>query len=152
MKKFVMSLVAAFAISPVMAEDSVNLAGLGLGNLQPVSEEAGMEVRGLSASAQGMSMATATLLLIDPNSGSKVSFDASSFNFASDENAGVDEVGTTSTAANLVFPALSLDTDNEGVTFAGDVTTGALFSQGQGAGGGATGFTFTLPTFDLLAL
>lgn len=66
MKKFVLSLVAALAISPVMAEDSVNLAGLGLGGLQPVSEAAGMEVRGLSSSAQGFSMAVASALIIDP--------------------------------------------------------------------------------------
>lgn len=146
MKKFVLSLVAALAISPVMADDSVNLAGLGLGGLQPVSEAAGMKVRGLSSSAQGFSMAVASALIIDPSSGSSARFDASAFNTVTDENGGFDEASAASTVANLVFPTLSLDIDAGTDSFVGSVSNGAIFSNTQGGAG--TPFAFDLPTFD----
>ncbi len=148
MKKFVMSLVAAFAISPVMAEDSVNLAGLGLGNLQPVSEAAGMKVRGMSSSTQGMSMGTASLLIIDPLSGTQYSSTAASFNFSSAESGGTGEFddSISNTGISLGWGA-DFGYDGEGTSFTGG-GSGGVFSFGQG--GSDYDFNWTMPSFGFI--
>jgi hypothetical protein len=149
MKKFVLSLVAAFGISPVLADEPVNLAALGLGNLQQVSEEAGMKVRGMSSSAQGFSMASVSILLIDPNTGGQASIGQSSFQWSTDENAGLGLIASSrsDTFSSVIAPdGFDLVIDNEnGFSYTGLVSPFFLYSGSQG--GGAADFDFDLPTF-----
>jgi len=57
MKKLIFA-VAALLAAPVVASEPADLNQLGLGSLATVSEEAGLEVRGLSANANAISVSS----------------------------------------------------------------------------------------------
>lgn len=148
MKKFVLSLVAAFAISPVMASEPVDLSSFGLGNLQPVSEAAGMKVRGMSSNASSSSLVLFNVLLFDPVTKSSVGFNASSISSSSEELAGTgeDSLAASNNAASIVFPTITLDVaDGASDGFVGSVLSGGVLGAGQSGAGFA--FNWNLPTF-----
>lgn len=143
MKRMIFSMLALFAAVPAMAAEPFELSGLGLSDLQAVSEETGMEVRGLSSSAHSSGLTTIRAFAIDPATGSTFNANASNFAKSAQEGAATVESGTSSNTfagfTALVFevggnPIASLDGSG--------ASSGLASTNAFGAGGPVT-FAFT---------
>lgn len=152
MKKMIFSMLALFAAVPAIAAEPVELSGLGLSNLQEVSEEAGLEVRGLSSNAHSSGLSTIRAFAIDPSTGS--TFNANASNFAKSSQDGtvaVDSNANSNTFAG--FTALTFTVDAGAPATAWSATIGgSAASSGLGDTGAFLGqFGFTTGGFSLSA-
>ncbi|HBJ37580.1 MAG TPA: hypothetical protein DDZ51_23055 [Planctomycetaceae bacterium] len=141
MKKF---LLAAFALmaAPVVASEPAELRGLGLDSMQVVSENEGMQVRGLSSSSAAMSVNSLAGLFYDPATGSQTNFEAASFNSSSSAQT-VNTANSSGAEAAIGATALSLEVG----TFSASMSQFALFAGGQSANQGAFTFSLNVPSF-----
>ena len=149
MKKMILSLIAMVLAAPVMATEPSDLNGLGLAGFRVVSEDAGMEVRGLGAVASSSGLSTLRLFVIDPTTGSTFNANASNFSVSSEEStlAAPVAAGEEVLANSGSFAALTgLAVDINGFTFSVDGSAG---SGGQGSSALAqdSAFTFTAGSF-----
>jgi hypothetical protein len=156
MKKMI-AFVAMLIAAPVVASEPADLSGLGLAGLQTVSDQAGMEVRGLSSSAYGAGLSTMRLFAIDPSTGSTANINMSSFNTAS-ADATVGDPAQSDVGTSLAFSDISFSIGNtSGQTVEGNPTTGiesafVITLGGQlggfgSSGGNVSGFSFTPLSF-----
>ena len=103
MRKLSVFVVLALVASPAFAQDgSVSqdtLAALGLGDMQVMSDEQGMKVRGMSSNAQSTGLAAFSMLLANPLTGDVIQLGGSNFARGTAENAGVQ----VASAANVPF-------------------------------------------------
>ncbi len=104
------------------------LDSLGLAGFETVSDEEGMEVRGMSASAMTMGLSLVTGLLIDPNTKSFVFGADANAAMATAENAGK-QILTQASHNQASSVNLGLDT-----TTAGGFFVGTLFGTAGGSG------------------
>ena len=123
--KYVFSVASAMVVlmaSQAFAGDNrvpeSTLDSLGLAGMESVSDEEGMQVRGMSANAMSMGMSLVTGLLIDPGTKSFVFGADANMAAATAENAGKQILTQASTAQNSSVH-LSLDTSSIGGVFSG---------------------------------
>jgi hypothetical protein len=142
MTRLCLLLVVVLAV-PAMANEPTGLNDLGLGGLVEVSEEAGMEVRGMSSSAQATGLSAFAAIVYDPISSSQFNFNSNSFMQASDENAGVGPIALSTAGVETTVGLTAWDvTIGE---FNASFTAALLFGAGQGAG--ASDFAISTPIF-----
>jgi len=100
MKKMILSLLAIALAAPVMASEPAELNSLGLGGLSVVSEESGMEVRGLSSSVYSSGLSAIRLFVIDPSTGSTFNANASNYSSGSDDavTTSISDIASATTA------------------------------------------------------
>lgn len=127
MKKIVFAIIALMA-APVVASEPADLAGLGLVGLQTVSDEAGMEVRGLSGSTYALSVGSMSTLLYDTATGNQVNLDVASLNFG-DSDAAVGNVASSGGEITGGTAGLNLEVDGFSAVFG----QSAFFAGGQTA-------------------
>ena len=101
------------------------LSSLGLGQMQVISDVAGMEVRGKSSSATATSLSLFSAVLFDPISGSSVTATGSSFDMATDQNAGLNVVSSATVTTGVGISASPLT-----LTVGGFTGTVSLFTAG----------------------
>jgi hypothetical protein len=144
-RKYILGLVAALTVSPVVANEPVALSSLGLSSIEVVSEEAGMEVRGLSSSAASSGLAAVAGIIFDPATGSQFNFNNNNYSSGTDENAGLGESSATeiNTLASLGDFTINIGTFTADFSGAGSI----------GASKGLSGLNNNaiVPSFDLTA-
>ncbi len=141
MKKIVFAAIA-FLAAPVVASEPAGLLGLGLDSMQVVSEQEGMQVRGLSSSSAAMSVNSLAGLIYDPGTGSQSNFEAASFN-SSDSQQTVNTANSSGAEASVGATALTMDVGS----FSASMSQFALFAGGQSANQGAFTFSLNVPSF-----
>lgn len=141
MKKIVFA-AFAFLAAPVVASEPADLLGLGLDSMQVVSEQEGMQVRGLSSNSAAMSVNSLAGLIFDPGTGSQSNFEAASFN-SSSSNQTVNTANSSGAEASVGATALTMDVGS----FSASVSQFALFAGGQSANQGAFTFSLNVPSF-----
>lgn len=141
MKRIIFLMLAFFAAVPAMAAEPVELIGLGLSDLQAVSEEAGMEVRGLSSNAHSSGLTTIRAFAIDPATGSTFNANASNFAKSSQEGA-VAENSDASSNTFAGFTALVFEVGGNPIASLG----GSGASSGLGTTQSITGAGFSFTT------
>lgn len=141
MKKIVFAAIA-FLAAPVVASEPADLLGLGLDSMQVVSEQEGMQVRGLSSSSAAMSVNSLAGLIYDPGTGSQSNFEAASFN-SSDSQQTVNTANSSGAEASVGSTALTMDVGS----FSASMSQFALFAGGQSANQGAFTFSLNVPSF-----
>ena len=130
-----MSLVAAPAFAGDGHVPQSTLRSLGLAGMQPVSDEEGMQVRGMSGAAKVMGMSLVVGLLIDPVTSSYLFGADGNHVMASAENAGC-RVRTEAFKEHLSTVELSLTVDIDG----------GLYSHFEGyliGGAGGSGYAWS---------
>ena len=132
MKKLVLTLVALAATTPAIASEPAELAGLGLAAMQEVSEQDGMQVRGLSAASASLSVASMSGLLFDPVSGDQVNIDLSQLTTSSGQMTG-NEGSSAGGEAAVGFTGMAFDVND----FSATLSQSALFAGGQTAANGS---------------
>lgn len=141
MKKILFAAIA-FLAAPVVASEPADLLGLGLDSMQVVSEQEGMQVRGLSSSSAAMSVNSLAGLIYDPLTGSQSNFEAASFN-RSENDQTVSTASSSGAEASVGATALTMDVG----TFSASISQFALFAGGQSANQGAFTFSLNVPDF-----
>lgn len=141
MKKIVFAAIA-FLAAPVVASEPADLLGLGLDSMQVVSEQEGMQVRGLSSSSAAMSVNSLAGLIYDPGTGSQSNFEAASFN-SSESQQTVNTANSSGAEASVGSTALTMDVGS----FSASMSQFALFAGGQSANQGAFTFSLNVPSF-----
>lgn len=134
MKKNVLMLLAALVAAPAWAGHPEELQGLGLAGLEEVSEDAGLEVRGLSANAYASGLSAVRAFVIDPETGSTFNANSSNFNRSSDSATNGNDV-FASANSSAGFAELSFVVSQNGNTFTAEL-------DGLGFGSGASGTNF----------
>jgi len=129
--------------APAVANEPTALDDLGLGGLQVVSEDAGMAVRGLSASAQGTGLSAFAAIVYDPISSSQFNFNSNNFMQATDENAGLGAVGLSTAGVETTIGITAWDLAIG--EFSASFTAALLFGAGQSSG--ASDFAISAPVF-----
>jgi len=146
MKKMILSLLAIALAAPVMASEPAELNSLGLGGLSVVSEESGMEVRGLSSSVYSSGLSAIRLFVIDPTTGSTFNANASNYSSGADDGTTVD-ISDIAAATTAGFDTLAVNIGGAaGFDFQID---GNASSAGMGSNATATAaraFDFTYAT------
>ena len=119
------------------AEDGLisgsDLSALGLGEMQAMSAEQGMEVRGLSGQARSASVSSFVVTLVDPFSGSSLTQTGGQGSVGSDENAGAGVASSASSATSasttastfVVTTGAAANTFNAAVSVLTSTTLGA---------------------------
>ena len=122
---------SAFAGDGFVPKSTLN--ALGLGGMERLSDEAGLEVRGMSSNAKASGMSLVFGTLIDPHTGSFVSGSSVDFSKATAENAGLNPLSTAAQnhASSL---GLSLNVITGTSSFSGVIV--------GGAGGSSQAFAF----------
>lgn len=141
MKKVMFAALALFA-APVLASEPAELRGLGLDSIQAVSEQEGLQVRGLSSLSSAMSVNSLAGLIYDPATGSQTNFEAASFNNGSSEQT-VNTANSSGAEASIGMTALSMEVG----LFSASVSQFALFSGGQSGAQGTFSFSLNVPSF-----
>jgi len=141
MKKIMFAALALMA-APVFASEPAELSGLGLGSMQVVSEQDGMQVRGLSSTSAAMSVNSLAGLIYDPATGSQSNFEAASFNSSSSAQT-VNTANSSGAEAAIGSTALTMEVG----TFSASMSQFALFAGGQSATQGAFTFSLNVPSF-----
>ena len=127
-----MSLVAVPAISAEGQVSPSTLASLGLADMQILSDEQGMAVRGLSGNAIASSLSIVTGFLIDPSTNNFVGSTDAHAALANAENAGRNAPSIAITE-HLSLMGLELIIETNGVPFSSGILVGS-------AGGSAYGW------------
>ncbi len=122
------ALLTALCAAPALAADTYvpqsTLSSLGLGEMEVVSDEVGMEVRGMSGSAMTMGLSLVTGLLIDPNTKSFIFGSDANAASATAENAGK-QILTQASHAQASALNLSLNVTSTNGVFTGTLVGGA---------------------------
>jgi hypothetical protein len=106
------------------------LSSLGLGDMDVVSDQEGLQVRGMSSNAGAGSMSIVGGLLFDPSTGSSFNFSNASSGMSTDENAGLQVSSSVQTQTLAFVSPVQIEISLHGVSvFRG------LISQGLMAGG-----------------
>jgi len=142
MKKVMFAALALLA-SPVFATEPAELSGLGLDSMQVVSEQDGLQVRGLSSKSGAMSVNSLAGLIYDPATGSQTNFEAASFNSSSSAQT-VNTPNSSGAEAATGMTALSLEVG----LFSASISQFALFAGGQSGSQGAFTFSLNVPSFN----
>lgn len=143
MKRIIFSMLALFAAVPVMAAEPVELIGLGLSDLQTVSEQAGMEVRGLSSNAHSSGLTTIRAFAIDPLTGSTFNANASNFAKSSQDGTTIANSGTSSNTFAGFNALVFAVGGNPIASLAGSGTSAGLASTQDFSAAGPITFAFT---------
>ena len=95
--------VLSFSTSAFAQENvsDTDLAQLGLGSMQQMSDAEGMEVRGMSSNSQASSFGFFSLFAFDPQTGSSFSANAADFARNTAENAGLNATSTSNSTAGV---------------------------------------------------
>jgi hypothetical protein len=122
---------------PALADDGAvlqpTLNQIGLGGLQVMSDAEGMQVRGMSASAEATSLSLFSLILADPETGNQFVQVGTDFARATDENVGLNEEASAEASSAVNLAAFDIEWSvNTVQTFAA-----ILVTPGAGVGGGA---------------
>jgi hypothetical protein len=152
MKKMIFSMLALFAAVPAIASEPVQLSGLGLSDLQQVSEETGLQVRGLSSNAHSSGLTTIRAFAIDPSTGATFNANASNFARSSQDGTVGFEGSLGSTASSNTFAGFNDLTFEIGLgesTGFGVRLDGAAASSGVGTTLFDGGFIFSQSGFSL---
>lgn len=104
------------------------LQGVGLGSLRLVDESEGMKVRGLSSRSYSMGVASLSVLIYDPATGSQTNIDIAHFSNSSSE-ATVSDPTSTAVEGVVGFTGLGIEIGG----FRANLSQGALFFGGQSA-------------------
>lgn len=142
MRKVLWALVAVLAGGvAARASEPAGLDGLGLGDIQAISESEGTQVRGLAASSSASGLSSLGAIFYDTSSGSKANIDLVNFS-AGGEDGGAP--GDTVSAQN--FNAIGSTTALE-ITFPGAAAGLSAFSAGGSSQSQANGTVtpFTVP-------
>jgi hypothetical protein len=113
---------SAFAGDGAVPKSSLN--ALGLNGMQVLSDEAGLEVRGMSSNAKAMGLSLVTGLLIDPHTKSFVFGVDANLAKATAENAGLNAVSSAATAQQSAV-GLQLNVVTDVSSFSGVLLGGA---------------------------
>ena len=146
MKRLIFSLLALCAAVPAMATEPAQLSGLGLTGFEAVSEEAGMEVRGLSSNAHSSGLTTIRAFAIDPATGS--TFNANASNFAKSSQDGTAALNSDASSNTFAgFNTLVFEVGGNPIaSLSGSGASSGLGTTQDIAGTGAA-FNFTLGGF-----
>ena len=146
MKRLIFSLLALCAAVPAMATEPVQLSGLGLTGIEAVSEEAGMEIRGLASNAHSSGLTTIRAFAIDPETGS--TFNANASNFARSSNDGT--VTDNSDASSNTFAGfidLVFEVGGNPIASLGGSGASSGLGTSQAIAGTGAAFSFTTGGF-----
>jgi hypothetical protein len=132
-----LALVLLVGAVPALADDGAvlqpTLNQIGLGGLQVMSDGEGMQVRGMSASAEASSLSLFNLILADPETGNQFVQAGTDFARAADENAGLNEEASAEASSAVTLAGFNIEWSvNTVQTF-----QAILASPGAGVGGGA---------------
>ena len=113
--------------APALAEDGrvsqSDLASLGLAGMEVVSDDAGMQVRGMSSNAWATSMTLFNMVMFDPNTGSNFNANFSDFARSSDENAGLNAASSATATTQVANPAPFVSTITfNGITWSANIS------------------------------
>jgi len=135
---------AMLAVGTIAYGQEPSLAQFGLSELRPVSDNAGMKVRGSASRAYSMSVASVSALLYDPETGSQVNIDLAHFSNTTAEGA-VNEPSTAASEGVLGLTGMTIAVGNR--TF--QIGPAAVFVGGQSAANGAFGvLNLNVPRFN----
>lgn len=128
---------------PSSAEDgsieSSALSSLGLGEMQAMSVEDGMQVRGKSASAASAAASAFAITLVDSFSGSVITQSGAQQSNGTDENAGLNSTAAASSSTNAQSVASTISITTGASTFSASIS--ALSSATLGAARGTVAAT-----------
>jgi hypothetical protein len=111
------------AIPPAM------LSSLGLGNMDVVSDQEGLQVRGMSSNAGTGSLSIVGGLLFDPSTGSSFNFSNASSGMSTDENAGLQVSSSVQTETLAIVSPVQIEIALQGVSvFRGVISRGLMAS------------------------
>src|SRR5687768_6611185 len=101
MKNVLLVLAVLAVAAPALAGDGQvsksDLASLGLGQMSVMSDAQGLQVRGMSSSAQSTSLLTGSAILFDPFTGSSADGAYAVFNRGTATNGGLNNPSTATT-------------------------------------------------------
>lgn len=141
MKKLLF-VVAALLASPVVASEPSDLNQLGLGSLATVSEDAGMEVRGLAGSTYAVSVNSMAVMFYEVASGSQYNFETASLNTSAADGT-VQENVTSGAEASVGNTAVAFAVED----FSASLGQVALFAGGQSGANSSFSFSLNVPSF-----
>ena len=131
-------LLLGLLVLPASADDGAipgaTLSFLGLGEMQMMSAEEGMGVRGQSASARSAAASAFSVTLVDPFSGTTITQSGGQSAAATDENAGLNATVSASSSTNAQSTASSTvittgaNTFNAAISALSSATLGAARS------------------------
>lgn len=142
MKKIIFA-IAALMAAPVVASEPTDLNQFGLGGLATVSEEAGMEVRGLSGATHAVSVNSMAVLFYDLASGSQFNFETASLNRSTGDGV-VQENVTSGAEAAIGTTALAFNVGD----FSASLSQFAGFAGGQSGANSSFSFSLNVPSFN----
>lgn len=138
MKNVLMVLAVLALASPALAGDGQvsrsDLAAVGLGQMSVISDVQGMQVRGMSSSAEATGLLLGSGVLFDPSTGSSATAAFSLFSRGTAENAGLNQPSTALFGPIQGGIAAAHATAFNGNSFAGQFLitgTGLGFAFGQ---------------------
>jgi len=131
-------LLLGLLVLPASADDGAipgaTLSFLGLGEMQMMSAEEGMGVRGQSASARSAAASAFSVTLVDPFSGSVITQSGGQSSVGTDENAGLNATASASSSTNAQATASTIVITTGASTF--NAAISALSSATLGAARG----------------
>jgi hypothetical protein len=126
------SVFLVLAAIPAFAEDGnvpqATLSSLGLDGMQVVSDQEGLEVRGMSSNAQATSLSLINVVLFDPVTAANFQFNVADFGRATDENAGLNATSSAhaDSMAGIIPINISIDVNAANVYSAVIAAMGAM--------------------------
>jgi len=142
MKKVIFA-IAALIAAPVVASEPADLNQLGLGSLAAVSEEAGMEVRGLAGATHAVAVNSMAVMFYDLASGSQFNFETASLNRSTGD--GVVQENVTSGAEAAIGSTPIAFTVGD---FSASLSQAAVFAGGQSGANSSFSFSLNVPSFN----
>ena len=131
-------LLSGLLVVPASAGDrnvpQSTLDALGLGGIQVVSDEAGMQLRGMSASSRTAAVSAFSVTIVDPFSGSTTTQSGGQSSVGTDENAGLNATASASSSTNAQSTASTIvittgaNTFNAAISALSSATLGAARS------------------------
>lgn len=133
MKSVLMVFAVLALAAPALAGDGQvaqsDLAAVGLGQMSVLSDAQGMQVRGMSSSAEATGLLLGSGVLFDPSTGSSATASFSLFARGTAENAGLNQPSTA-----LFGPLAGTITGQHATAFNGNTFAGAFAITGAGVG------------------
>jgi hypothetical protein len=118
----------ALTVQAFAGDSDARLYNVGLGSLQIVDEAAGMLVRGQSSKSYSMGVASLSVLIYDPATGSQTNIDIAQFSNSSSD-ATVSDPTSAAVEGVVGFTGLAIEIGG----FRANLSQGALFYGGQSA-------------------
>jgi len=136
-KTLAMVALSVLVAAPALADDGKvsqsQLASLGLGGMEVVSDDAGMQVRGMSSNAWATSMTLFNMVLFDPNSGANFNANFADGARTTDENAGLNASSSATATTQVANPAPFTSTITfNGITWSANISAFTFGGMAQG--------------------